>query len=179
MLMRADLLKKYGLLDKDYFIYHDDLEYCLRLKIVGYKAVLVPNSIFWHKYSFDTKPEKYYLMERNRKIVLLTYYKIPTLLLILPLFLVMEFGLILFSILNGWFKQKLKEYYFWLHKSSWEMVFQKRKYIQTKRTVGDKKLLKDVATKVDFADIDNFVLRYIANPLMTVYWGIVSKIICW
>src|SRR3989338_6233695 len=44
-LMRVDLLKQYGAWDHDFFLYHEDLEYSLRVRALGYKIVLVPDSV--------------------------------------------------------------------------------------------------------------------------------------
>lgn len=181
IMMRIDLLKQLGLWDEDYFIYHDDLEYSLRLRSVGYQTILAPESVFYHQYKFGRNPTKYYLLERNRWIVLLTYYKLPTILLILPIFVLMEIGLIFFSIVSGWFQQKMKAYSYWFSLDNWGHVFTKRKQAQQRRKVGDRELLRLAVSKVVFADsnIDNWVLKYIANPLMSGYWRVIRKIIFW
>jgi len=179
MMMRVDLLKQYGPLDKDFFIYLEDMEYCLRLKSLGYKTITVPEAIFFHQYEFSNKPTKYYYLERNRGIILLSYYKILTLLFIFPAWLVMELGIWFFAITKGWGKEKLKEYAFWLKKSSWRLVIDKRKNIQAERVVGDRELLSIMTDKIIFDDVDNWLLRYIANPFLKVYWKVVYWLVRW
>lgn len=179
MMMRVDLLKQHGLWDEDYFIYHDDLEYSLRLKSLGYSTVLVPDSEFYHQYRYSRNPDKYYLMERNRWIVLLTYYKPPTMLLILPGLILMEVGLIFFSLIGGWFRQKIRGYAWWLHGKNWRMVLAKRKARQSERKVGDMELLKQAVGRIEFAEVNNWVLKYAANPFMAGYWWMLRKIIYW
>jgi hypothetical protein len=49
MLTTRDVLKKVGLCDPDYYIYHEDADFCLRVKRAGYKIVYVPSAVFWHK----------------------------------------------------------------------------------------------------------------------------------
>ncbi|MFH1292468.1 MAG: glycosyltransferase family 2 protein [bacterium] len=179
MMMRIDLLKEYGLWDEDLFIYHDDLEYSLRLQSLGYKTVMAPKSVFYHQYHFSRNKDKYYLMERNRYAIMLQYMKWPTLLLLAPMNLLVELGILAVAEKNGWIKNKLKAYWYWLSIKNWKRWLSKRATVQRQRMVGDKELLKNAVSKIVFEDIDNWVLRNIANPLMGIYWRVVKKIIKW
>ncbi len=181
LLGRVDFLKEYGGLDEDYFAYHEDLELSLRAKMLGYKIAVVPEAVFYHQYEFSRNKNKYFLMERNRWIVLLTYYKWLTLILLLPILLVSEIGLLFISLLSGWFFQKMKAGYWFLHFKNLKLVWQKRKKIQKIRKISDKQLLNNVVAKIKFSDseIDTPLLRYVANPISILYWTIVKHIILW
>ncbi len=181
LFMRVDLLKRYGLWDKDYFLYHEDLEYTMRLRAVGYRPALAPDSIFYHKYSFGRNKQKYYYMERNRYALMFTYFKLPTLILFLPMALLLEFGLIFFAIKNGWIKEKLAVYKYWLNLKNWKLWLVKRKNIQATRVSGDRVLLRSAVGAVIFDEnsMRSPVLKYLGNPLMNLYWQIVKKIIFW
>lgn len=181
IIMRAKVLKEYGFWDKDFFMYHEDLEYSLRMKAVGYKVCIVRDAIFYHKYQFSRNKDKFYNMERNRFAVMLMYFKWPTLLVLLPMAIIMEAGLILFSIMAGWFSLKMKVYAYWLAPHHWSLWLEKRKYIQSIRKVSDSQILTMAADKVIFdeKDINNPLLKYIANPLMTAYWFVAKHIIFW
>lgn len=181
VLLRADLLKEYGLLDADYFLYHEDIEYSFRLKTINYKTITVRDSIFFHKYNFARLGEKTYYMERNRFGLMLTYLKWPTLVLLLPMALVLEIALLLFAWKSGWGKQKLAVYGYWLKTESWKLWLGKRRKIKKMRKISDREFTKMFCGKILFQDT-NFnspVLRYIGNPLMAAYWFIVKKIIFW
>ncbi|TSC84997.1 MAG: Uncharacterized protein G01um101413_381 [Parcubacteria group bacterium Gr01-1014_13] len=181
ILMRAKLLKEYGSWDKDFFLYHEDIEYSLRMKALGYKVCIVRDAIFYHKYQFSRNEDKFYYMERNRYGVMLMYFKWPTLLVLLPMALVMEIGLIFFSVISGWFAVRISVYKYWLNLKHWQLWLAKRKHIQSIRKVTDKEILKLAADKVIFEekDINNPLLKYIANPLMVAYWFIAKRIIFW
>lgn len=56
MYIKGQVIKQIGLLSDDFFMYHEDLEYCLRAKKFGFKIVLVPQSKIYHKISKTTKP---------------------------------------------------------------------------------------------------------------------------
>ncbi len=181
VLMRSDLLRQYGLWDHDFFMYHEDIEYSFRLKIAGYKIMVASDSLFYHKYSFGRNQVKFYYIERNRLGVMLMFFKWPTLLLFLPMGLILEVGLLLFAVKQGWVKEKLKAYTYWLKLSSWKIWLKKRVYIQSIRKISDKEMIKTFVGKVEFneASIKNPVLDKIANPLMDFYWKVVKSIIMW
>jgi GT2 family glycosyltransferase len=49
LLIKREVIEKIGLLDSDYFMYYEDVDFCLRVKEQGYKILYVPGSIIWHK----------------------------------------------------------------------------------------------------------------------------------
>lgn len=181
LIMRVSLLKKYGAWDADFFLYHEDLEYSLRMQAVGYRTVLVRDALFYHKYQFSRNQEKFYFMERNRFAIMLLYFKLPTLLILLPMAVVMEVGILLFALMHGWLEVKLSVYRYWLNREHWQLWLKKRSIIQTVRTRTDFQILKSASDTVIFdeKDINNPLLVYVANPLMQVYWFIAKKIILW
>lgn len=178
---RADLTKQYGAWDHDFFLYHEDTEWSLRLRALGYKIVAVRDSIFYHKYQFARSIGKFYWMERNRIGVLLMFYRWPTLLLMLPMAIILEAGLIFTAIKGGWFKKRIEVYQYWLKPSSWKLWLGKRKKIQRMRTVSDRFLLSYTVSGIYFQDksVDNPLLRYIGNPLMKLYQTVIIRGLIW
>lgn len=69
MLFRIDILKVTGLLNEKYESYVEDVEFNLRAKDSGYKIVLAPSSVVWHKVSKSSGGEvntkKTFLKVRN------------------------------------------------------------------------------------------------------------------
>jgi GT2 family glycosyltransferase len=181
LIMRSDLLKEYGLWQKEFFMYHEDLEYSMKMKILGFKTVLAGKSIFYHKYQFSRSKDKFYQMEKNRYAVLLKYYKWPTLIFLLPIELVLELGLLIYSIMNGILLTRLRVYKYWLSLSSWKFWLNERSRVQRIRKVSDKELLRGVTSRIVFEEksINNPLLKYIGNPLMAIYWFVFKAIIFW
>ena len=69
-LIRREIVDKFGyLFDKDYFIYAEDLDLGLRVRLLGYKVVHVPEAVIHHMHSITLlRSKKYkltYLIERN------------------------------------------------------------------------------------------------------------------
>jgi len=55
LLIKREVIEKIGLMDEDYFLYFEDVDWCLKAQNAGCKCVLVPTSKIWHKVSQGTK----------------------------------------------------------------------------------------------------------------------------
>jgi len=78
LIVRRNAIEKIGFPKKEFFIHHDDVEYCIRLRSVG-KILLVPNSIIFHKEAAKTDGiERKFLgrksIRRDLSKLWLTYY---------------------------------------------------------------------------------------------------------
>lgn len=51
MFIRAEVFKKIGLLNEQYFLYMEDVEFSQRAKRAGFKILQIPVAIVWHKVS--------------------------------------------------------------------------------------------------------------------------------
>lgn len=181
MLVRCDLIKEHGMLNEDFFLYHEDLEWCFRFRTLGYKTVLVRDSVFFHKYQFSRSIDKFYYMERNRYGVMLMFFRWPTLILLFPMMIVLEIGLWVFAWRGRWIDKKVEVYKYWLNKENWKLWLGKRKKIQKNRKVSDRYLFKYSVPDILFQEkqMENPLLIYFGNPLMKLYYWIVVKGLIW
>lgn len=68
-LARRAALEAVEFFDEDFFIYGDDADLSLRVRLEGWQVVYVPTAVVYHKYSATTgaySPFKAFLVERNR-----------------------------------------------------------------------------------------------------------------
>lgn len=179
MLVRVSALKNEPLFDEKFFSYHEDTDISLRLRSRGYSIMIEPSSIIWHHYEFGKAKINYYWMERNRWVLVLSYYKLWTLFLIAPIAFVMDLALSLFAIKNGWFDMKWKQIKEWSDPTFWRWIRARRRTIRSSRTTGDRELLRLAVADIRFQEehVRNPVLEYIGNPVMKVYWAIVKLLI--
>ena len=177
-LIKMSALEQIGLFDERLFMYHEDVDLGWRLNLAGYKVLLDPLAVVYHKYNYSKAKYKFYYMDRNRLMVLLENYRVLTILLILPMLLLMEIGIILFSLKNGWFKEKIKGYGWLL--SHWPSILSRRLETQFKiRQVKDREIIKLFVATIKFQEIDNLLLKFLINPLMQLYWLIAKRVIFW
>ena len=179
MLVRAETLRTVGLLDEELFAYHEDLEFSWRARLAGYRVVLAPESVVFHKYEFSRSIRKYFWMERNRFIVMLRMYRLPTLLLTLPAFVAMELGLWAFAFKGGWWKEKLRAYAYFLSPLSWAKLFEARARTQALRTISDREATRTFTGRILFQQMNPALLTRVANPLFALYWTLVRLVLFW
>lgn len=182
VLLRASLLRAHGLWDEDFWLYHEDLEYSLRLKMYGYSVVCVHDSVIGHKYEFSRSITKFMYMERNRYAVLLMFYKIPTLLLLLPALLAVEFAELFFAWRGGWFSQKMLAYQAWMSPAFWKIWLAKRAKLQRERLINDKTLLsQSTVGEILFQEssASSPIVKYIANPLLSLFRKAALAVMWW
>lgn len=119
--IRRAVLAAMGGWDDSGFLYHEDVELSWLLHLMGYDMYCVPASVVWHKYHLTMDPNKLFLLERNRWLMLLTYVRPPYLLWIAPWLALTEAMMWAYCLLRGWhFVQARAQVYAWLwgHRAS-------------------------------------------------------------
>lgn len=102
-LVRREALDEVGLLDDDFFIYGEDADLSLRIRLAGWKVVYVPSAIVYHKYSATTgaySPFKAFLVERNRIWLTLKNFP-PGALLMAPIYAALRMIYQIYGVLAG------------------------------------------------------------------------------
>jgi len=180
MMARVELFRQVGFLDTDFFAYHEDLEFSLRFKALGYKIILAPQSVFYHEYEFGRNANKFYLMERNRLGLMLMYFQWRTLLLFLPVELGVSLVMFFVSIKDGWIKSWIRSRVYWLNLVHWKNWLAKRAYIQKIKKVTDRELVSAAVGTIEFdgAGMDGKLIKW-GNRVVNGYWQIVKKVIVW
>jgi len=88
-MIRKNIVDKYGyLFDKDYFIYAEDLDLCLRARLLGYKVMHIPEAILYHMHGITTKKQAKskltFMMERNLLTTFIKLFSAKNLILFSP-----------------------------------------------------------------------------------------------
>jgi len=156
-LIRKEIITKFGyLFDPDYFIYAEDLDLGIRIRLLGMKTLYVPDSTVYHMHSQTMKSvansRKTYLMERN---LLSTFYKnmaFENLILFFPYVYAMRLATILRDIFTLKFStafariRAIFSVFFMLGK-----IMEKRKKVQFLRKVSDSYILEAFSEKYLFS----------------------------
>ena len=177
VVIKSAVFKQIGLLDENYFSYHEDTDFCFRARLAGWQLLALKDAVAHHNYKFPSLKHKirYFWIEKNRLYLLLKFYRPWTLFLIFPAFIFFEAGLILFSLSHGFLWQRLKAYA-WVFKNL-PTLLKARFSIQSSRQFGDSELFNFMTGRIDFQPLSNPLLKYIANPLLNFYFKIIKKII--
>jgi GT2 family glycosyltransferase len=58
MLIKKEVFKKVGLLSNEYFMYFEDVDFCVKVRERGYKIWYNPNAVIYHKVGFSAGGEE-------------------------------------------------------------------------------------------------------------------------
>lgn len=181
VLIRKEILAKTKFFDSIYFMYQDDTDLSWRMRLFGYKLFFEPKSIIYHDYKYIPKESyhplknklKYY--ERNRLATIFKNYSIRTLIVLLPAFLTIEAAMIVFSLINGWVKEKILGYVFNIQNMKY--LLNERNFVQRNRKLKDREIVEDFKAGLKFEKFEIFPIRFIINPFLTIYWSIAKILI--
>lgn len=176
-IIRAEIYTEIGGYNEDYYMYHDDLDISLKTRLAGYKVVLAPKSVMWHKYEFERSVLMLYYMERNRVLSFFSFYPLYIFILLSPFLLFMSLGMTFFSILNGWFTTKLKVTAYFFKPSAWRLIMCNRQHYHKLAKRSFKGIATGFVGKIEFQEINNPILEYLVNPVFNLYWRLIKKII--
>lgn len=149
MLVRASAFQRYGLFDRTFFMYFEDIDFCWRLRLAGREVWCEPRAITYHFGGGVNKDKKLSrkIASQLEKNLLLTYYKnfsSAWLAILLPLTsvcrLVFALSYVVFSPRIAWGKTK-NVFCFWANLCSGQYVDSRRE-VQKQRQISDKKVLK-------------------------------------
>ncbi|MBI1335900.1 MAG: glycosyltransferase [Phycisphaera sp.] len=179
VMVRTALLREVGLFDEVFFAMLEDTDLSWKLRMAGHAVHTVPGSVVYHKYQPAVPNKRYEYLERNRWVLLLTFYRKRTLLLLLPALLAMELLQWVYAVTHGVFKARCRAVGYFLKPTSWTYLLEKRGAIQSRRKITDSQFLAHHTGRIDFGPLDGVVMRYLVNPVFGAYWSLARRLIFW
>jgi GT2 family glycosyltransferase len=176
-LYRMAAIQHVGLFDEDLFLYQEDMDLGWRLRLAGWKSVLAPRSIVFHKYAFSRGGRKYYFLERNRILVLLKNLRWRNLALLAPLLALADLGVLAMSLRWGWAGEKLRAMLHLLRPSTWKHIRRGRREQARLRVVADSEIAGHFTSALDFEGVTTPFIREVANPVMAWIWRLTRPLI--
>jgi len=140
MLVRRAAFEEVGGFDADFFMYHEDVDLGLRLRLAGYDIICDRNAVAYHDYNPWRNKTKLFYYERNRLVTILKAYSRRTLAAFVFAFAVAEIGVLVHSARGGWLKTKCRSYLDFL--TMFASVASKRSSIQSSRKVPDSEIFR-------------------------------------
>jgi len=155
-MVRKDLILKLGhIFDPDYFIYGEDVDLGLSLRLMGYKVIFVPEAVIYHMHAMTTrsfeKGRTTFLMERN---MLTTFFKtmpLKNIIAFLPYVFFMRLAALFTDIISLRFSNALSriDAILWIIFNS-NVIYEKRKKTQKLKAADDKFLSQIFSEKYLF-----------------------------
>jgi GT2 family glycosyltransferase len=146
--IRASLFRELDGFTEELFLYQEDLELCWRAHLHGLRVVVVPDADVLHAYVLE-RPDrrKEYYLERNRLLFLLTAFSGRLLLVVAPVLLAVEAGIVLVAWRQGWLREKVRGWAWLARHASW--LGAKRRRTQALRRVPDRELARFLTPVLD------------------------------
>ncbi len=175
VLVPRALWENLGGLDDSFWMYHDDLDLSLRLKLRAYRVVCVPDSVVYHAHDENPSKLKLEWLERNRLLLMRKYYRRRTVVKLLPILLVSEAGILLLAAKGGWLKEKLRGYRMLFRPDARALADGKR----TRRETGytDRQLLELMGPELSTGRIGGAAVQRIAGKLVAGYYRLARRMV--
>ena len=150
--VQAALWRDLGGFAPEYLAYHEDTELSVRLWQRGYAPAYVPDAVVGHHYEFSRNDLKFYLLERNRLLTVLTVYRTRTILLLIPVLLLTELAMTATAISGGWLRPKARGWAWLWRQRAW--IRARHRQLQAERVTGDAALLPILTADFTPSNVD-------------------------
>ncbi|MBX6356492.1 MAG: glycosyltransferase family 2 protein [Micromonosporaceae bacterium] len=173
--VRRSVWERLGGFAPEYFAYHEDAELSLRMWQQGLTVEYVPEAVVRHHYEFSRNDLKYYLVERNRLITLLTTYQARTLVLLAPMLALTEVAMLAAALAGGWLRPKLRGWAWLWHNRGW--LRERRRLLQAARTVADRQVAGLMTARFDPTNVAAPPGIGLYNVVASAYWRLVKPLL--
>lgn len=170
-----ETFERVGLFPESFFLYHDDVDLSLRLRLAGRRLGVESTARVEHDYEFAKGPAKWRYLERNRWATVIRTYPAPLLALLLPALLATELALVPISIAGGWFRQKLLAWADVL--GSLPRLLGERRRIQAGRAVGAAEFARSLTPDLDSPYLGAAGRSRLLRSALRVYWSAVLALL--
>src|SRR5680860_414170 len=153
LIIRQEVFTAVAGWDESYYMYHDDIELSLKVRLAGHKIILAPQSVIFHKYEFARSVRMLYYMERNRYLLVLNFYPLKLLIFLAPAFIIMSLGMLVFALVKGWVATWFKVFCFFLNPLTWMRIIAMRVKIKKISHISFLTLVSDMESQIDFSEI--------------------------
>jgi GT2 family glycosyltransferase len=159
-----------------FFMYHEDVDLSLRLRLAGETVGIEPTAVVAHDYEFTASAgNKWRWLERNRLATLVRVYPGSLLLLLAPALLATEAALLLAAAAGGWGGQKLRadaEVLAWLPR-----LLRERRVIRRQRTISAAHFAAALTPDLDSPFIPAIARSTPARLALRTYWRLVLALL--
>ncbi len=171
--VRRDVWNDLGGFDEVYFAYGEDVDLSIRCWERGLRVVFVPEAVSMHHYEFSRNPLKYYLLERNRLVNLLTLYEPRTTRWLVAASVPVELGLWLVAVRGGWVSQKVLGWRWLVHNR--EYLRTRRATVQSSRVTPDREITRMLRGHLDPPEGFGIAVPRFVDSFLSRYWDIVQR----
>jgi GT2 family glycosyltransferase len=176
LVVPLEVWRRIGGFAPKFFMYHEDVDLALRLRLAGETPGIEPAAVVAHDYEFTASAgNKWRWMERNRLATLIRLYPGSLLLLLAPALLATEVALLAASVAGGWGGQKLRanaEVLIWLPR-----LLGERRAIRRERRISAADFAAALTPDLDSPFIPEIARSLPARLALRTYWRLVRALL--
>ena len=173
--IRAAEFERLGGFASDFFLYHEDVDLSLRVRLAGGSLGVAGAARADHLYEFDKGAGKWRHLERNRWATLIRVYPTALLALIAPVLLVTELALLFVAAVGGWLPQKLAA---WGDVAcSLPRLLRERREIQATARIGAGEFAGALTPALDSQYLGRPARSRLLAALLAAYWRVVLRLL--
>ena len=158
LFLRGNMPSEVGLLDESFYAQMEEIDFCWRIRLAGYKVLSVPKSTVYHLGGGTLLPEKLYLKQRNNIMTIMKNYGRKNLFRFLPLRIAQDFFSFVYYMAKkeGTKSIAIVTAYIWLLRNL-RLVLTSRYSTQRRRKVKDEDIISVMVGKS--VAIQNYLLH--------------------
>jgi GT2 family glycosyltransferase len=155
-----------------YFMYHEDVDLSLRLRLAGGALGIEPRARVRHAYEFAKGRAKWRRLERNRWATVLRCYPGPVLLAAAPALVATELALLGVAAAGGWLPEKLAAQAQTLR--SLPRLLRERRVVQAARTTSASAFATWLTADLDSPFLGAAGRSRVLRALLRAYWRVAT-----
>ncbi len=160
---------------EDYFLYFDDVDISLRLRLLGGGIGIEPSARVEHHYDFSRRSFKWRMLERNRWATILRTYPGPLLALLAPALALTELALLVIAGTSGWGGQKLAANLDVLR--ALPRLLEERRRIQAGRVIGSAEFAAHLTAELSSPFLGPTAELAVVRWGVRAYWAVVLALL--
>jgi GT2 family glycosyltransferase len=159
----------------EFFMYHEDVDLSLRLRLAGARIGVVPDAVVDHDYAFAKGQTKWRMLERNRWATILRTYPTRLLVLTAPALLGLEIALWPAAVAGGWAGPKARATADVLR--SLPRLLRERRAIQAGRTISGRAFADGLTAELSSPYLGAIGRNRVVAGGLRAYWALVRALL--
>ncbi len=175
LVIAGELYQRLGAMPERFFLYHEDVDLSLRVRLAGARLGVEPAARVDHDYEFDKGKQKWRYLERNRWATVIRTYPAALLVLVMPALLATELALLFAAAAGGWLPQKLRA---WGETLIWPpRLLAERRRIQAQREISAGEFAAGLTAKLDSPYLGRAGRSRLLAAVLGAYWSVVRRLV--